>query len=276
MPLKPPLRRKCTTSAGKAHVLSEKPSEITNHLLNFSTEVPQQQKCWNPFRDARLIERYIKGKAHILVLFSCGKSSKYLACFNCSDGWRGGSEQQLREEVCDWSNEALTSVERSFLAWKHGATDSDGRYGQQNPMLVYNIQFVQLPSPMPKTLLVGLNIVEKAERVLPQAWYFSARHVTKRFGCIKDWEARLAVGLAPSGLHKCASEMVKRASEIMESIPQHERKAIWDSGDCLDVIDKLTRLRIVLTPDGVGVIQPEGIDGDFQIIDVLLGPIVFC
>jgi hypothetical protein len=262
--------------AGKADVPLEKPCGVVNHLQNFGTEVPQQQKSWNPFRDVRLVDRYIEGKAHILVFFRCGETSEHLACFGCPDRWSGCGKHHLLKEEGSWTDDSVSSVESSFLAWKHSTCDWNSNYGQQNPVLVDYVQIVQLPSPMPKTSLVWLDAVENMKGLIPDAWYFSARHVTKRFGGIKDWETGLRVGLISAGLNERTSQMVERAAEIMQSIPKLKGQTVIDDRYRLDVIDKLSRLRIVLTPDGVGVLQPEGIDGSLEIIDLLFGPVVFC
>ena len=264
-------------ASGKDAMRLQESTQVGEGLVHFTTQVPQQKVCWHPFNNARLVNRYLEGKAHVLVFFRCGESTKFVAYLSCPDIWVLRSEQHLTKEDGGTSDDdRLSSVEESFLAWKHGSGHRDGADGEQHPVLVADVELMQLPCPMPETTLVRLDIVESIEHVLPKAWYFSARHLTVRFGGIENWEARLRVGLFGTSFHEGNSKMIQRASEIMKSIPQHERKAGWDDRNRLDVIDVLSRLHIILTPDGVGIGEPEGIDSGLEITDVLLGPIVFC
>jgi hypothetical protein len=264
-------------ASGKDAMRLQESTQLRDGLVHLTTQVPQQQVCWHPFSNAGLVNRYLEGKAHVLVFFQCGKSAEFVACLSCPDRWVLRGEQHLTKEDGGASDDdRLSSVEESFLAWKHASGHRDGADSEQHPVLVADVELMQLPCPMPETTLVRLDIVESIERVLPKAWYFSARHLTVRFGGIENWEARLRVGIFGTSFHEGNSKMIQRASEIMKSIPQHERKACRDDRNRLDVIDVLSRLHIVLTPDGVGIGEPEGIDSSLEITDVLLGPIVFC
>ena len=62
----------------------------------------------------------------------------------------------------------------------------------------------------------------------------------------------------------------------MENIPQHEGQRIRNRWDTHDIVDELSRLVVVFSPDGVKVLLPEPVHGSLEIIDVLIGPIVFC
>jgi len=84
------------------------------------------------------------------------------------------------------------------------------------------------------------------------------------------------MGHLPGSGNQRIREMVERASEIVDSIPEHESQLVWDSADRLSVIDKLLRLKVMVFPDGVWLGIPKGIGSGLELIDAYLGPLVFC
>ncbi len=75
-----------------------------------------------------------------------------------------------------------------------------------------------------------------------------------------------------SGGNEGARQMIQCASEVMQSVSEHQSEFAWDDRHIRDVIDDLTRLRIILSPDGTGVGLSETINGDLQIVDMPLWP----
>jgi hypothetical protein len=56
------------------------------------------------------------------------------------------------------------------------------------------------------------------------------------------------VGSSASRDHERVSQMIECASQIMESVPQHESQLVGDDGDLPDVKTYLAGLDIVLSP----------------------------
>jgi hypothetical protein len=59
----------------------------------------------------------------------------------------------------------------------------------------------------------------------------------------------------------------------MQDISDDQRNLAGDDWNLLDVIRYIASLRILLFPDGAWIGFPEGIHDNFQIVDVLFGPI---
>ncbi len=144
-------------------------------------------------------------------------------------------------------------------------------------MLVNDVELMELPQVMSSSVLVRLDTIDSLIRELPKAWYFASRKAFVILGSIENWERSVtAISSRIDSVDERASEMVKRASEIMKGIPKHQTQAHGDFRNFPSIVDNLSRLVIHFSPDGVGVLAPENIDSDFELIDVFLGPLVFC
>jgi hypothetical protein len=270
------LSSRIVSGGGTVYVRLETKCEVLDDPENLATNISQEQESWHPFHNLGLVNRYIKGEAHVLILFKCRKPGEFVACLHRDDWGIGRSEHHLTEIASGGADELRLSDRSGFFAWNQCAANRYGRYRQQQTMLVNDIQLMQLPKAVAPPSLIWLDTVENFVTILPKAWYFAARRPYVCFGCVEDWERRVLVGCPPSSNNQRIGEVVERASEIMDNIPQHEGQRIWDDWDALDVIDDLSRLVVVFSPDGVGIVPPERIDGGLEILDVLLGPIVFC
>jgi hypothetical protein len=124
--------------------------------------------------------------------------------------------------------------------------------------------------------LVWLDTVENISARLPRAIYTSISQTTVVLGTIPDWEVRVLYGFLGSGAHNSMSQMVERATEIVESIPQDEADRVRDDRDALDVINSIASFFINFGSNAVTVGVPKEIDGGLEILHVLLGPLVFC
>lgn len=67
-------------SVGKADVTLQTRCEALNNSQNAAGKTSQQKERWSRLDDIRLIDRYIEGVAHVLVLFRCGISPDFVAC----------------------------------------------------------------------------------------------------------------------------------------------------------------------------------------------------
>jgi len=251
--------------------------EIVNDVQHLVTEAPQEnERGHKPFEDVRFIDRYIEGKSHFLIHLRSLKGGEYIACFHRELGWIRSGERVLLCGKSHVSDDRLSGVERGFLAWSHGAANIYRSNGQQQTMLIHDIQSMQLPEPMTYPSLVWLDTVERFIARLPKAWYISLQGVSVLVGSIEDWEGRVIFGLPARNSDQRVSQMIERASQIVESVPQHEGQVIVDGGDILDVKTYLAGLDVILSPDGVWIGAPKFADSGFKMVNVLLGPIVFC
>lgn len=247
--------------------------QVYDDPKNLVQECPQKQEAGHPFQDAAFIDRYFKGEAHIILHFRCGESPQFAACLHGKDLGSGAGKHQLLEIMRRGSN---GRAGQSFGAWIAATSDRHCGNRQEQPMLVNNVESMELPQVMPRSVLVRLDTIDGLIRELPKAWYFASRQAFVVLGSIENWERSVAaISGGIDGADERASEMIKRASEIVKSIPEHETQMCWDFRDFRRIVDNLSRLVIHFSRNGVGVLAPENIDSDFELIDVFLGPLVF-
>lgn len=252
--------------------------QVVNGGQNPTGESAQEEKRWHSPYDLRLVERYFKAEAHILILFRCGESPELVACLQFLDTGSGNrSEKELMEEQWGSRNDdPLINTRNGFVAWRSCASHRYGRDSEQEAVLVDDIEPMKLPSPVSPSLLVWLDTVENFVALLPQAWYSTLHHGRIRFGVIEDWEIRVISGLARSGHHKCISSIIKCASQIMDGIAQHKSQPFGNLGNGLDLVNEFSRGVIDITPERYAVLLPEKLLSSIEVIDVLFGPLVFC
>ena len=143
-------------------------------------------------------------------------------------------------------------------------------------MLVDDVQFVELPELVIRPILVWLDTVDNFKARLPKAYYSGSRYGLVVFGTITDWERRiLFVEGNSSGLNQGAGEVIERASQIMNSIPESHGEFGVNFRNTLNLISYASRLRVTLSPNCVGIIASKFGDSAIKILDVLIGPIVF-
>lgn len=165
----------------------------------------------------------------------------------------------------------------AFLACVSAACNRHCGNGEQEPVLVHNVESMQLPQVMTIPILVGLDTIENFIERFPTAWYFAARQAPKLFGSIENWERRVTTvcgGINSANERTC--QMIQRASQVVESVSQLKPQMVRDVGYIPHVINDLSRLIVNLCFKGVRVISPEYIDSDLKLVDMLFSPIVFC
>lgn len=250
--------------------------QFVDDAQDFVQESSRQPKDWDQFRNPRLIDRYIEGKSHILLHFRKPKGAEYIACLHWNDGRRRDSAGKLESGVGMGADERLSAVERLFLAWLHCASYRYGSDSRHELVLVNNVELVQLPCPVAPSVLVWLDSFDSFKAMLPKSLYSGAKNAFEVFGEIADWERSVFIERTPSLGDQSPCQVVKSGTQIVDGVPQHKSYFVWDEWNCSDVEGYLISLRIVLEPDGVRVTAPKFIDGGFELVDVMLGPLVFC
>src|SRR5450432_2558632 len=90
-----------------------------------------------------------------------------------------------------------------------------------------------------------------------------------------DWEAGLVSGTFPVGSNQSASQIIERASKILDNVPGHQAKSIRDDEIFRQTIERLLGLRIALYDDGVWVRPSELVQLHLEVSEVMLGPLCF-
>jgi hypothetical protein len=234
----------------------------------------------------RLAERYNKGELQILIQFRRRMSDiDYVAvfqkpqCLPIKD-----PEGPIHHVVHDLAKSlaADTLIHKLRLEpSSHFIIEMDHASGRANShnqsMLVDVIKLVEYPELVSLPAFVWFDRVDRVDRVLPRALYFSSTLGLVYRGILGDREVNAARsgGASGSGSDEVASQMIKGTSEVLDGIPGDARDAIRDRSDSRYIIEEISRFRIMLFPDFVWVGVEEGSNITVDIVDVLFGPFEF-
>jgi hypothetical protein len=69
--------------------------------------------------------------------------------------------------------------------------------------------------------------------------------------------------------------VIEGTSEIIEHVAGNESDLAWERFNAAKMIDSLSRLRIILEVDSIGLRLLKPIALDLEIVDVLIGPYHF-
>lgn len=109
-----------------------------------------------------------------------------------------------------------------------------------------------------------------------RAFYSGFKHTFELCGRVEDWERRVLVGSPSSSFHKGPSDVIKRATEIVKSITQSQGDLIGNGRHTVNDVGRFPVFKVILSADDVTVIAPEAVDCGYEILNVLIGLIVFC
>ncbi len=247
----------------------KKRRELANCGLNRFTEKFDKHHEWRPFGDSGFTDAYRKVKAHLLIRFCLGNGQEFIACVQRN--WR---EEVFKDKI--W--ESLSRIrdesfwdatcQRNFLSWSEGASRIYNAHGQDQAVLVDDVEFVKLPQE-PIASLVWLDTVENFESILPHSWYNSAQTGFVMFGGIRDWELRVS----SDDWGKATSEVIESATQAMENIAKDQWNLSRNGWNFSDVIAELSSLRVSLRKSGDGVSIVKSPQSRLEILDVMFGPI---
>lgn len=253
-----------------AHQLpQEKGSQFADNVGDRSTEEIHQHHQWRPFGDFGFVDAYRKVKANFLLRFRCGDSQEFIASFQRD--WR---KEVFGDEI--WASLAglqeksfwEATCSRKFLSWAEGAHRIYDTHGQEQTMLIDDIELMESPQE-PVASLVWVDTVENFESILPHSWYNSAQNGFVVFGRIGDWELRVMV----EDWNKTASEVIKSAAKTVKGIAKDQWNLSGDGWNFADVIGEVSRLQIGFRKSGDGISLMKPTHSRIEILDVMFGPI---
>lgn len=87
----------------------------------------------------------------------------------------------------------------------------------------------------------------------------------------------LSLGLPNLGGHKLINQMIEGTSEVLQDVANDKGNVIGNIVNPADIMDRLSRLRVYLSSDsiGLGFAVVEGVEREIQVTDVLIGPFDF-
>jgi hypothetical protein len=252
-----------------AQLPQEKGRQFADNVADRSAEEIHEHHQWHPFGDLGFADAYCKVKANFLLRFRCGDRQEFIASFQRD--WR---KDVFGDEI--W--ESLTRLQeksfweatcsRKFLSWAEGAQRIYNAHGQEQTVLVDNVELVELPEKNVASL-VWTDTVENFESILPYGWYNSIQHGFVTLGRVSDWEFRVG----SDDWDKPASEIIEGATQTIESVAKDQWNLSGNGWNFADVIAELSRLQIGLrkSGDGISIVKPP--QSRLEFIDVLFGPI---
>ncbi len=251
--------------------MSKKSSKIKDDLPDSIERIPEYTHDGFTFANPRLIQRYVEGKLNILVHCRIREiNQEIIACFQVeairpnpiepcnSRSWAGS-------DVWLGLGQMFCNVE---------VVKSDASCKQQS-VLVPPIEGVEPPESVIPSL-VWFDRPDRVNSVLFQALYFSRKaglvlRGTRDF--IEDGECILRSCNPAIFPNEGRNQIVERTPEVLHGIACDERDFRRDFFYLRETVVILTRLRIAIYGDFVGVGVDEAVIDRVEILDVLFGPL---
>lgn len=243
-------------------MLTEFPPKTENETVNKVTEMFERFNNRLALDNLRLGERYVKGEIHIIVHFSLA-CSDYVAVFerlsevgegNAADAHIGGTQKPG-----DCKSRSYHVDERS----------------EQRMVLVGNVQIMENPESRALPASIRFGSVNGIYGALRHALYSSMTLGMVFRGKLPDGEAGLPVRRPAVDENELVGEVVKGGSKIVNHIPGDKSDFNGRGLNVENAIDVISRMRVMLAPDSIGLTVEEPLPRDFQITDVLFGPFNF-
>ena len=205
----------------------------------------------------RLSERYVNGELKVLVVFSVSAG------------------RNVNDYVARFQYERFLIPEQqgSHCGYPPLVQQSGGGY--QETMFVDSVEFVDMPERI-VTSNVTLTSLNKFARTCGHSLYCSVSDG----GCVfldafANREISSSTGHSSASLHKLPSEMIQRASEIVNDISDDEGNTTGNRMNLLDAKRGMPNLRLFLGNKSIGVRVAELADSSLKVRDVLFGPFDF-
>lgn len=236
-------------------MLNKKRLEADNQVVNQINKLLEKFKERLTLDNLRLSERYIKGEIRILIHFRF-TDKEYVAIFQRLSDVGGADCVSSTSGDCD-----LPSPD---------ANDCN----EQSMVLIGNVQFVENPKHVCSTL-IRVGSVNCIYSTLRHALYSSMSLGMVFRGTIPDGEGGLLGMGRTGGVNELIGEMVKGTSEVVNNISGNKSDFGGRGLEFSHVKDVISRMRIIVGLNDIGVSLDEPIPRDFQVTDVLFGAFNF-
>ena len=242
--------------------------ETNNQSVNEVEQFLNQWNQWKALNKLGLCERYLKAKLNILVyLRFAGK--EYIAVFERLPSSR--SEFKTRDSSGFKLEIGKHGIGNASLSVS-GPNESEER----SVMFISDVECVQ-PEKFICPSLVRLGSADCIFGTRPHSMYLSSKGSFVYRGSLENREAS-GVGDRLAGtthFKQVASQVVEGTSEIVDGITSDAAERVGNGFDISQVHKIISTLRINLEISSVGCAVDEPIPRNFQIVEVLVGPIDF-
>lgn len=277
---------------------TEQRLKTENEVVNVLEHIKEQREHWFTLDNPRLVENYVEGKLQFLVLFEkrAEPGNQFVALF----------ERALPELAVGYDVEIETTptevnigrnLDSLFLdnGAEHcpfeSARDANVRKLRareyDEAVLVDVVKLIERPQVVIPSL-VRFGSVDSIYSRLRHALYFSFTRGFVFCGTIGvDYGKTDLLLLRPvkgdtlfstADLHQVPSEMVKGASQLLQSFPCNQRDVRGNAPSTNDIMlhqllwDCIRKSRIWTDADSIRLTVQENFDSLFEVLDVLVGP----
>jgi hypothetical protein len=146
-----------------------------------------------------------------------------------------------------------------------------GANGDDHSVLVQNVEIVDYPECLVVPSMVWLEPLDCLNSMLGRSVYVSKNLGFKFFSGREDRELRLSY-VACAKRNDLASDEIERGTQVMDTVANRATETDGDDFSDLDVVNEVSRLRVVVGDDFVGVPAVEGGYLTLNVFDVAFGP----
>jgi hypothetical protein len=261
------------TALRSAPALRETWSKGFDNAADTITELNRRFKQRLTLHNPRFVDHYLEFELHFLIRFRIGGIDKeFIAHLE-------------REKVVSRSNEKIGNyfsgkcAARKSLENSPNADTAKARtYRDNQAVLVDVVQAVEGPEAGPLPSVVWFESADRVNSVLPHALYFSGKSGFELFGTTRNQETRIvtiARSVPGSDQIQLLSKVIECASQAVEDVTSDSRKTSRDGCDALNIINQLSRLRIALGSNFIGIGIEKGAECRLEVVDMFVGPFNF-
>jgi hypothetical protein len=142
-------------------------------------------------------------------------------------------------------------------------------------MFIDNVETVETPDIVSSSALIWLDSVDRLYGLWRQSLYYSSKFGFVLLGSVSNGEINIIERPLTAGPDKdqSASQMVESRPDVVDSISSNQGDIFVEGRNASDFVSAITRMRIILKDDGIGVFPVESMQPPFEITEVLVGPI---
>jgi hypothetical protein len=222
----------------------------------------------------RLVERYLKFELHILLEFKVsGFDIEFVAHFQRFCGATKASPAYQSHQSSRVGH-GIVDCHSGIVIDSHGPELVPRSRSEQQAVFVDVIQLVEMPKRVVPTS-VWFESIDTFNRIWPRTLYFSSelgRHVFR--GAVCDGEPDVAArSLRGDALsNQLVNQVIESGPKVLEYIASNDGDGRRDLLNSRNVIDMLSRLRIYLLSNSIGLESVKAVEREIEIADVLFGP----
>jgi hypothetical protein len=270
--------------------------ELVDDAVNKLRRLGQKWNDRLTLDNRRFSERYLKGEIEIgFILCKNGsQDSPYLAAIlknaESSVGLQtDGSVDHKLLRVADkdaiqpdFRAAALNAGEmRSLegpdgikrLPCRHNGAESESCHKQET-VLVEIVQLVEYPKYLVPTL-VRLNGRKELYKSRAELLFFGKVSGFIFGRSLANWKVRPSVRGSTVGLVCPPRQMIQCTSQVVDSVSGNQGEGDGGLASNLDLMDFISRLRVILDSEFIRILVPECLHSGFEIFDVLVGSFDF-